>query len=300
MMKRLTALALAAGVAGLTGCVPNEKYQALKIEAREYEEGMRSAQADAKAQRALAEAAQRQLQDLSNSGNTAAGLAANLQQQLANKQTELDELNRRYAEAIANQGAANLLPQPLTNELAAFAGQNPDLVEFDQQKGIVKFRSDVTFDVGDATLKPKAKEVLQRFAAILNGQAASQYELLVAGHTDATPVNNPATIAKGHRNNWYLSSHRAISVAEELVREKTAPQRLGVVGYADQRPVASNATEAGKAANRRVEVLILPTQVRSAAPSAAPAAPATPAGNGGNKDAAPAPTPTPAPANDNK
>jgi len=41
------------------------------------------------------------------------------------------------------------------------------------------------------------------------------------------------------------------------------PQRLGCVGYADQRPIASNTTSTGQAQNRRVEVLILPTTVRS-------------------------------------
>ncbi|HEY0007393.1 MAG TPA: OmpA family protein [Tepidisphaeraceae bacterium] len=304
MKQSLVLILAASALAG--GCVPVEKYNALKLEARSYEESLQRAQADAKAQRALAEAAQQRLKDIDGNGNNLAGMMTNLQQQLAAKQTELDELNRRYAEAVGRAGLAGALPQPLTNELVAFANANPDLVEFDQSRGIVKFRSDVTFDVGDATIKPKAREVLQKFSTILNGQVASQYELLVAGHTDSMPVNNPETIRKGHKNNWYLSAHRAIAVTDELVKEKVGAQRLGAVGYADQRPVASNATEAGKTANRRVEVLILPTQVKSSAPSAPSATPPAPPRNGGgNKDAAPSPAApaapeTPAPADDNK
>ena len=55
----------------------------------------------------------------------------------------------------------------------------------------------------------------------------------------------------------------------------TNPQRIGVTGYADQRPIASNASESGKQQNRRVEVLILPTQVRSGAAKNAVATPAS-------------------------
>jgi chemotaxis protein MotB len=157
------------------------------------------------------------------------------------------------------------LPEPLSNALSAFAAQNPDLVEFDASRGVVKFKSDVTFPVGNATVTPKAKEVLGRFASILNSAGADGYELLVAGHTDSTPVTNPTTIRSGNPDNWYLSAHRAISVGRELIMDGVSSSRMGVVGYADKRPVASNSTESGKAQNRRVEVLILPTTVHAPA-----------------------------------
>src|SRR5206468_8868986 len=105
--------------------------------------------------------------------------------------------------------SGNALPEPLTNELRAFAAANPDLVDFDAARGIVKFKSDVTFATGSADVTPKAKEAIDRFAAILNSGAASGYELVVAGHTDNTRVVNEKTIAAGHKDNWYLSAHRA-------------------------------------------------------------------------------------------
>ena len=109
--------------------------------------------------------------------------------------------------------------------------------------------------------------MIDRFAKILNSSGASGYELLVAGHTDNQPVHNSATIAAGHKNNWYLSAHRAISVGDELMKNGVNSARLGVVGYADQRPVASNASAGGQQQNRRVEVLILPSTVRNANPA---------------------------------
>jgi chemotaxis protein MotB len=212
-------------------------------------------------------------------GNSKDAMLANLSQQNAQLQAQLEEVNRRYAEAMNRPGIGAALPAPLTNVLEQFAAQNPDLVDFDANRGIVKFRSDVTFATGSAEVTPQARQAIGRFAQILNSPDARGYELLVAGHTDNQKVSNPATIKAGHLDNWYLSAHRAIAVATDLQRNQIDPQRLGVVGYADQRPAASNATSQGKQQNRRVEVLILPNTVRTgvarngagSAPAPAPA-----------------------------
>jgi chemotaxis protein MotB len=90
---------------------------------------------------------------------------------------------------------------------------------------------------------------------------------MVAGHTDNQRVTRQATIEQGNFDNWYLSAHRAISVAAELVKNGVSRTRLGVAGYADQQPIASNSTEAGRAQNRRVEIVILPTHPRNVASS---------------------------------
>lgn len=290
-MKHLTILSGVASLAMLAGCVPVEKYNALKMENRSLEEGLSTAKAESAEQRARADALKNQIDAMTAGGNDTTGLINNLTQRVEAKQKEIDELNKRYAEAMARAGQAGNLPAPLTDELSKFAADNPDLVTF--ENGIVKFKSDVTFDLGDATLKPKAKEVITKFAEILNSPNAKGYELLVAGHTDSTPVSNPATIQKGHKNNWYLSAHRGISVADELIKQKVNPQRIGAVGYADQRPAASNSTDKGREANRRVEVLILPTQVRSTTPAAPADAPKPAPKATGNKDTG-AVTPPPA------
>ena len=296
-MKRSSVLFTLATLAMVTGCVPEEKYRAAKMEADQYRGQLADSQSNISSAQAKADALQKQLDALNANSGNAVGLVNNLQQQLAAKQAELDELNRRYQDAVSKADTAGALPAPLTNELSSLAAANPDLIEFDEARGIVKFKSDVTFNLGDATIKPGAKDVLDKFATILNSPAAANYELLVAGHTDSQPVSNPATIAKGNKNNWYLSAHRAISVGEVLIAAKVNPQRIGVVGYADQHPVASNGTEAGRAMNRRVEVLILPTQVHETAPIEPPAAEKpvmqTKDAMPQSKDAMPAPMKTP-------
>jgi len=247
----------------LTGCVSQEKYNALKLDRDGLAEQLAKAQSDASSARAEADSYKNQLALLNQNGGSLQGLVNNLTQQNSALQAQLDEINKKYAEALGRSNGGNALPAPLTNELQQFANQNPDLVDFDAVHGIVKFKSDVTFASGSADVTPKAKEAIQRFSQILSSPAASGYELLVAGHTDNQRVVNPNTLKAGHLDNWYLSSHRAITVSAELQKHNINPQRLGVVGYADQRPVASNTTSSGQAQNRRVEVLILPTTVRS-------------------------------------
>jgi chemotaxis protein MotB len=270
MARMRQVISLFAAAALLVGCVPQEKYNALKLERDSLAEQLAKSQSDANGARAEADSYKSQLNQFMNGLNTKDGIVGNMNQQLASLQAQYDELARKYAEAMNRPAGAAALPPALTNELSTFAQQNPDLVDFDAAKGIVKFKSDVTFAVGDATVTPKAKDVIDRFATILNSAAANGYELMVAGHTDNQRVSNPRTISAGHKDNWYLSAHRAISVANELMNQRVSAQRIGVVGYADQRPVASNATSGGQEKNRRVEVLILPTTVRSTvAPTAA-------------------------------
>ena len=246
-----------------TGCVSQEKYNALKLAHDGMVERLGDADREAQAAKAEAEAYKQQLAMFGQNGASRDAVIANLSQQNADLQRQLDEINRRYADAMNRPGIGAALPPPLTSALEDFARQNPDLVDFDASKGVVKFRSDVTFATGSSEVTAQARQAIQRFAQILNSPDAAGYELLVAGHTDNQKVSNPATIKAGHLDNWYLSAHRAIAVGTELQRNRVNPERLGVVGYADQRPTASNATSQGKQQNRRVEVLILPNTVRT-------------------------------------
>jgi chemotaxis protein MotB len=260
-------LGLAAIGLMLSGCVSQEKYNAMKLRADQLAEQAGQSDADAQRARAQADAYKSQLDAIANSGNTKDAMLANDSQQIADLRSQLSSIQAKYEDELSRPpqilASGSALPAPLTNALNDFAAANPDIVDFDASRGIVKFKSDVTFALGSADVSDKAKAAIQRFAEILNSTGASGYELMVAGHTDNTRVSRQSTIEQGHFDNWYLSAHRAIAVAAELVRDGVHKSRLGVAGYADQRPIASNSTEAGRAQNRRVEILILPTSSRS-------------------------------------
>src|SRR5687768_17432416 len=179
---------------GLTGCVSTDKYNALKLS---HDSSMeRLARADSQTQAAIAEAEvlrQQNAQLLANQGPRD-GMFQNLTAQIGALQRERDDLDRKYQEALQNRGQVVVTLDPVLNEaLTQFASEHPNLVDFDSARGTVKFKSDVTFNVGSADLTGQAGQAINSFAQILNSPSASRYELMVAGHTDNQPVRNPET-----------------------------------------------------------------------------------------------------------
>jgi len=247
----------------LVGCVSQEKYNAMKLDRDQLAERLGQSDSQLQSLQAERDAYKAQLDRFASSGNNQVALVNNLTQQLANLQAQYDTLNRQYQDALGKVGGSVALPEPLTNALQQFASENPDLVDFDSARGIVKFKSDITFTSGSAEMTARATDAIGRFASILNSPVAANYELMVAGHTDNQKVVHDATRKAGHKDNWYLSAHRAIEVSAALQRSGINSSRLGVEGFADQHPVADNNSTTGRAQNRRVEILILPTTVRS-------------------------------------
>jgi flagellar motor protein MotB len=263
MARRLLAL----GVVGLllTGCVSRDQYEAVKMERNSLAEQLATAQTSSSADRAAAEAWKSQQERLISAGNDQEKALLLANRENAELTSRVRELQTKYEAALNNQGQIVMgaaLPQEIAGPLDALAKENSSAVEFDAARGVLKLKSDVTFNKGSAELTPQARSIVDKVASILNSPSARNYEFLVAGHTDNTPVSNPATIAAGHKDNMYLSSHRAISVAKELVAQRVSAQRIGYIGFGDQRPVASNATTEGQSRNRRVEIMISPTTVK--------------------------------------
>lgn len=101
----------------------------------------------------------------------------------------------------------------------------------------------VNFVTGSAELRPESIAVLVELAGTLKAEPELQIE--IRGHTDSTG---------GARANQDLSRRRAESVRASLIQLGVAPDRLTAVGYGENAPIADNATAAGRARNRRVEV----------------------------------------------
>lgn len=127
-----------------------------------------------------------------------------------------------------------------------------------KNKLVVSLPGDALFDAGKDSLKKEGKELLAKVAGILSGEAAlASRDFQVAGHTDNKPLKGSAL-----PDNWALSVLRARQVLVFMVDEKggkMAPNRWSAAGYADADPIASNDTDEGKAANRRCEIVLLPS-----------------------------------------
>ncbi|MBE3577405.1 MAG: OmpA family protein [Limnochordales bacterium] len=127
-------------------------------------------------------------------------------------------------------------------------GSGISLVE--EERGlVVRFADQVLFDTGKADIRPEAEPVLRRLAEILR---PLENPLRVEGHTDSLPINTLQ-----FPSNWELSTARASRVVRFFIEQGIPSERLSAAGYADQRPVASNSTAAGRAKNRRVDVVVL-------------------------------------------
>lgn len=120
-----------------------------------------------------------------------------------------------------------------------------------QERGlVVRFAEQVFFDLGEATLKPEARETLRKLAGTLR---SLPNPLRVEGHTDNLPINTPR-----FPSNWELSVHRATNVVRFLIEEEGFdPQKLSAAGYSEYRPLKPNDSAENRAMNRRVDIVIL-------------------------------------------
>lgn len=125
----------------------------------------------------------------------------------------------------------------------------------------VRLKTDgVLFDPGQAVLKPAGAAILAPIAASMKGLPNP---VRVEGHTDSTPIASAQ-----FPSNWALSGVRAAAVVQSFQSSGVPEPRLILGGYGDTRPIADNRTAAGRASNRRVEILVLRLQ---GAPGQSPA-----------------------------
>ncbi len=123
-----------------------------------------------------------------------------------------------------------------------------DEVSVTERQVRVRLRNKLLFPPGAAELAPEASKSLYLLARVL-GEIPNEVE--VEGHTDDSPI-----LGGPYRTNWELSIARADAVLRRLAAEGVAPKRLIASGYGEHHPLAENATPAGRAANRRVEIVI--------------------------------------------
>lgn len=137
----------------------------------------------------------------------------------------------------------------LMRELAPLVQQGQARVEQTAQGLSVELSASALFASGEAALQANALPALEAVARVLAG---TKNDIRVEGHTDNVPINVPL-----YPSNWELSSARAGTVVRLLSERGVASERLSAVGYADTRPIDSNASAEGRARNRRVNILIL-------------------------------------------
>jgi len=130
-------------------------------------------------------------------------------------------------------------------ELQASREQLAALKAKETERGTVVTLGSVLFATGRSELLPGAMSTVERLANYLENNPSKN--VLIEGHTDSTGSDE---------TNLQLSQYRANAVRMALVSEGISPRRIMATGLGSSRPVASNATAAGRQQNRRVEIVI--------------------------------------------
>jgi chemotaxis protein MotB len=169
-------------------------------------------------------------------------------------QDETSEMVNRVQQAISEANEMN--QQQMAPEIT---------VEEAQDGFVIKLPATILFKAGSATIENEDTLLFLKRMALLIDQMPNDIVVDVQGHTDdgSPGVNSP------FKDNWELSSARAIAVLKELEIDGIDPKRLSATGFAQYHPVATNATKTGREKNRRVELRFYGTETKKSKASAA-------------------------------
>ncbi|MFI4898054.1 MAG: OmpA family protein [Phycisphaerales bacterium JB059] len=250
-VRTVALLALVAG--GLGGCVSQGEYDAL------YDNN-----------RSLTNRNQELLAQLEECNQTVAGLRGSqsgaeslmgrqqsenstLRSQLTQARNTINDLEARLASLELGQ------IDPTTDQaLARLAARFPRQIQYDPDRGMLRFASDLTFSSGSDIVRDEAKESIAALAEVLRMSEAQAYDVVIVGHTDSAKPS--AGTQQRHPTNTHLSAHRAISVKNELRSMGIPAEKMQVAGWGEHRPVVPNSPDGNTPQNRRVEIFLVSSQ----------------------------------------
>jgi chemotaxis protein MotB len=233
----------------LTACVGQGEYDNLYTTNRSLTDQNKSLQRERDEARIALEALKKSL------GNGEGALAA-LQKENSDLRRLLDEANASLKDLEGKMAGLSFGPLDSDTDAAlrALAAKYPDLIKYDETRGMLRFASDLTFDSGSTIVKDNAKKALSALGEVLRSSSASQYEIVVEGHTDSQRIS--ATTQKLHPTNRHLSAHRSIAVIDVLGSMGVSYGRMMAAGWGEYRPIVANTGSGNTPANRRVEIYL--------------------------------------------
>lgn len=252
----------------LSGCVTQSTYDALMRE----HEGTQSELEERN--QALAEAQKKHDALLARSQSLEQALADE-KKSVADLQARIARLNAEMAAAGKDKSKLQASVEQMTAALAELekrrAASEARVAEFKallarfkslidagklkvrivEGRMVVVLATDILFASGSAALSKDGKAAVSEVSQLL--AAIPDRKFQVEGHSDNVPI---ATAQ--YPSNWELSASRAINVLKAMVEAGMPKERISAAGYADSRPAQPNDTPEGKAANRRIEISIVP------------------------------------------
>jgi chemotaxis protein MotB len=230
-MRRTIRVAAALLLVAAAGCVTTGKYEKKAKEASDAAARAEAASAKAAACETKAEALQKDL-----------AAAAKTRDEL---QVKAAALAQQKAAAEAKSAQYEQLAGSLQKQIKA--GQ----IEISELRGkmTVKLKDKILFPSGSAKLSKEGGAALDAVAEAFKDLQGKN--VIVAGYTDDVPVSSGQ-----YKDNWELSSARAIAVVRYLASKGVPPAMLGAVGFSQFRPVVANDSRENRSQNRRIEIAL--------------------------------------------
>lgn len=168
---------------------------------------------------------------------------------LRSAQTQLETELKAQAKTSQERSAALDLAR------SSFANlEKPGKLKLRMAEGriVIVLPTDILFETGKADLSENGEKELTGVAEACAELKDMRFQ--VEGHTDNVPIGPGIEFG----DNWELGSARAISVVSIMIARGVDPSRVSAASFADSRPLKSNDTDEGRAANRRIEIIIVP------------------------------------------
>ncbi len=243
MQLRYVLLAVA-----LAGCVKKSTYKkALDDNARLKAEIADTQKKAAASEKTLADKIKELQGQLGILDETSKANIGKLQGEKAATEAELAEL-RRQKEAAEKRIAAY---KALQDKFRALVDTGKLQVVFRNGQMTLKLPSGILFASGSADLSKDGEKALTEVVAIL--MQFKDRRFVVAGHTDSQAIKTPQ-----FKNNWYLSTARANSVVQFMIKQQFPAKSLAASGYGEFDPVSPNDTDPNRELNRRIEIILVP------------------------------------------
>jgi chemotaxis protein MotB len=229
---------------GMSACVSKSKHEKQMSELNQELTTTNEAIAKAKAENAALEAERNKIQD---------NLVATTKDR-GQLKASLDEMKKAMEEMRQRQAEQKQRLQEfedLTKRFKKLTDSGALSVQFIDGKMVVSLGSDVLFPSGSAKLSPSGMIALKEVTAQLKAIPGKRYQ--IEGHTDNLPI---ATAA--FPSNWELASARALNVTRSMIAAGMPAERVSAASFGDTTPRKSNDTAEGKAANRRIAIVVVP------------------------------------------
>ena len=162
-------------------------------------------------------------------------------------QKALDELARRKAESDARVAEF----RKLLDRFKSLIDAGKLKVKIVDGRMVVALATDVLFSSGSATLSADGKTAIGEVAQVLASIPDRKYQ--VEGHTDDVPIKTAQ-----YPSNWELASGRALTVVKTMIEAGVPADRISGASFGESKPAVKNDSPEGRAANRRIEIVVVP------------------------------------------